>query len=117
MFNPILQDLQNNSHTGYKLGDKSYVTLPYADDFCIISTHKGTHQNIINKIHSHISSPGMKLKPSKCRSLSLCSGKPKNEAFFIGDNLVPSICDEKQKFPGKLLFFNGNSEETFKHVK
>ena len=44
VFNPILQDLQNNFHTGYKLGDISYVTLPYADDFCLISTHKGTHQ-------------------------------------------------------------------------
>ena len=31
VFNPILQELQNNSHTGYKLGDISYVTLPYAD--------------------------------------------------------------------------------------
>ena len=58
VFNPILQDLQNNSHTGYKLGDFSYVTLPYADDFCLISTHNGTHQKIINKIHSHVSSLG-----------------------------------------------------------
>ena len=99
------------------MGDFSYVTLPYADDFCLISTHKGTHQKIINKIHSHVSSMGMKLKPSKCRSFSLSSGKPKDEAFYIGDNRVPSICDEEQKFLGKLLFFNGKSEETFVHIR
>ena len=73
VFNPILQDIQNQSHKGYKLGDFSYVTLPYADDFCIISTHKTTHQHLINTIQSHISSMGMKLKPSKCRWFSLSS--------------------------------------------
>ena len=66
VFNPILQDLQNNSHTGYKLGHISYVTLSYADDFCLISKKKTTHQKIINKIHSYVCSMGMKLKPSKC---------------------------------------------------
>ena len=38
VFNPILQDLKNQSHNGYKIGDESYVSLPYADDFCLIST-------------------------------------------------------------------------------
>ena len=116
VFHPILQDLQNNSQTGYKPGDISYVTLPYADDFCLISTHKGTHQKIINKIHSHVSSLGMKLKPSKCISLSISSGKPKDEPFFIGDYRVSSICEKEQKFLGKLLFFNGRSEDTFQHI-
>jgi hypothetical protein len=108
VFNPILQDLQKNSHTGYKLGDLSYVTLPYADYFCLISTNKATHQKIINKIHSHVSSLGMKLKPSKCTSLSISSGKPKDGSFFIGDYKVSLICDVEQKFLGKLLFLIEN---------
>ena len=33
--------------------------------------------------------------------------------FYIGDNEIASIRDEEQKFLGKLLFFNGKSEETF----
>ena len=51
---------------GYKLGD-SHVTLPYADDFCLISTHKTAHRNIINKINPYVEFMGMKLKPTKCR--------------------------------------------------
>ena len=116
VFNPILQELQRNSHKGYKLGDTSIVTLPYADDFCLISTHIGTHQNTIDKINSQVSSMGMKLKPSKCRSFSLRSGKPEAIHFNIGENIIPSIRDEEQKFWGKLLFFQGKSEETFQYI-
>ena len=64
-FNPIIQSLQNQSQKfGYKLGDFSYVTLPYADDFCLISTHKTSHRNLINQIQSQVSSMGLKLKTS-----------------------------------------------------
>ena len=56
-FNPIIQSLQNQSQKfGYKLGDFSYVTLPYTDDFCPISTHKSSHQNLIRQIQSQVSS-------------------------------------------------------------
>jgi hypothetical protein len=60
---------------------------------------------------------GMKLKPSKCRSFSISAGQPKDIPFFIGENRVPSIKDEEQKFLGKLLFFSGKSEETFNLLK
>ena len=59
----------------------------------------------------------MKLKPSKCRSFSICIGKAKNVPFHIDDNQIPSICEEDQKFLGKLLFFSGKSGDTFEHVK
>ena len=59
---------------------------------------------------------GMKLKPSKCRSLSIQAGISKDVPFHIGDNRIPSIRDEEQKFLGRLLFFSGKSEETFKLV-
>ena len=59
----------------------------------------------------------MKLKPSKCRSFSITSGKPTAVPFTIGDAQIPSIRDEDQKFLGKLLFFSGKSEETFNHIK
>ena len=117
VFNPIIQDLQNQSHKGYMLGETSHVTLPYADDFCLISTHKATHQNLISKIHKQVSSMGMKLKPSKCRSFSLSAGKPEAVPFKIGENEVPSIRDEEQKFLGKVLFFSGKPEETFNLIR
>ena len=56
VFNPILQKLQEISHKGYKLGDIFHVTAPYADDFCIISTHLTYHQKIIDDINTQICS-------------------------------------------------------------
>ena len=57
---------------------------------------------------------GMMLKPSKCRSFSLKSGRPEKENFKIGEHPVPSIADEEQKFLGRVLFFSGKSSECFK---
>ena len=67
VFNPILLDLKNKAESvGYTLGDYSYVTLPYADDFCLITTNLKTHQRLISDISDKITSMGMMLKPSKC---------------------------------------------------
>lgn len=92
------------------------ITIPYADDFCLITTNLKSHQKIINEIHRNINSMGMKFKPSKCRSLSICSGKSKNIPFFIGDYRIPSIQDEEQNFLGRLHFFSGKSEEIFSFI-
>ena len=83
VFNPILLDLKNKAESvGYKLGDYSYVTLPYADDFCLITTNLKTHQRLISDISDKITSMGMMLKPSKCRSVSISSGKSKVVPFL-----------------------------------
>ena len=49
--------------------------------------------------------------------ISLSSGKSLVVSFSIGENLVPSIRDEEQKFLGKMLFYSGKSEETFEYIK
>ena len=118
VFNPVLLKLkQMEDRYGYKLhnGDitTSIITLPYADDFCLITSDLRAQRKIIADINNSINSMGMKLKPSKCRSLSLCSGKATDTPFFIGDHRIPSIKDEEQKFLGRLLFFSGKSEDTF----
>ena len=59
----------------------------------------------------------MKHQPSKCRLFSCSSGKHKVVSLHIGDNEIASIRDEEQKFLGKLLFFNGKSEETLNLIK
>ena len=64
-----------------------------------------------------VTSMGMKLKPSKCRSFSLLSGSPSVVPFHIDGSPVASIRDEEQKFLGKLLFFKGKSEETFSYIR
>ena len=60
---------------------------------------------------------GMSLKPSKCRSFSLVKGKPTVVDFHIGENLIPSILHEEQKFLGKVQFFHGKSQDTFDYLK
>ena len=116
-FHPILQMLQDMEKQGYSLKDDlSIITLPYADDFCVITSDKRKQQKFINLVNTRIISMGMRLKPSKCRSFSLCSGRAEDIAFHLGDYKIPSIKDEEQKFLGKLLFFSGKSKETYDHI-
>jgi len=116
-FNPIIQFLINKSEFGYDLNGKKFITLPYADDFCLISTNLKTHQKFINEIKKSIESMGMMLKPSKCRSFSLKSGSPSVVSFFIGETRISSVSEEEQKFLGKVIFYLGKSTETFDYVK
>ena len=60
---------------------------------------------------------GMKLKPSKCRSLSLSSGSSKVVEFFIRENRIPSISEEEQKFLGRVIFYTGKSSETLLYLR
>ena len=102
---------------GYTINNKKFITLPYADDFCLITTNKRTHQRLMDKINNNITTMGMKLKPSKCRTFSISSGTPSITDFFIAQDRIPSISEEEQKFLGKLLFFRGKAEDTFNHIK
>ena len=96
---------------------KSFITLPYADDFCLITTHQRTHQKLINTINTNIESMGMLLKPSKCRSFSISRGSSKVVDFYIGPNRVPSIAEEEQKFLGRVIFYTGKSSETIAYLR
>ena len=103
VFNPVLQFLQENSKFGYKIKeDEQFITLPYADDLCIITSDKTTQQRLMNKINEQIISMGMKIKPSKCRSFSLSSGKHSVIHFKFGGNSIPSISEEEKKFLGRV---------------
>ena len=117
VINPILQFLQENAKFGYKINEDSFITLPYADDFCIITTDKRTQQRIMNQIAEQINSMGMKIKASKCRSFSLTSGKPSKIKFNFEGSEIPSIADEEQKFLGRILFYQGKSEDCFHLLK
>ena len=80
--------------------------LPFADDFNLITTNKGRHQKMINELHVLTSSMCLKLKPRKCKSLSICSGKSSNIEFNLGTNTLNSIMHEIcHKFLGGLYTF------------
>ena len=57
VFNPSIQYLKlKEDRYGYKLNGNSVITLPYADDFNLITNNKRTHQRLINELHSITSS-------------------------------------------------------------
>ena len=101
-FQPIIDHLMKNEKFGVLINEQRVITLPYADNFCLITTDMRSHKRLVAEIHSHINSMGMSLKPSKCRSFSLVKGKPTVVDFCIGNNIVPSILHEEQKFLGKV---------------
>ena len=60
---------------------------------------------------------GMKLKPSKCRHLTISSGTAQDTPLHIGDNIILSIRDEEQKFLGCVISFSGQSDDTLQLIK
>jgi hypothetical protein len=115
-FQPILDHLNSKASQGANLGDIKVITLPFADDFCLMTTNKRTHQNLISDIKEKVESMGLKLKPSKCRSFSLSAGSPKVVDFYIGNYCVPSVAVEEQKFLGKVMFFSCSEADTLKYI-
>ena len=101
-FNPILEKLkQVESKYGYNLEDERIITLPFADDFNLITTDKKRHQILINQLQDLTSSMGLKLKPSKCKSLSIRAGKSEGVEFQLGADVISSIIhDTSHKFLG-----------------
>jgi hypothetical protein len=82
-FNPVIESLQSEKNLGFQLAGEQVITLPYADDFLLMTTNLKTHQRLMTKINNQILSMGMKLKPSKCRTFSLKSGKPTQVEFQL----------------------------------
>ena len=51
-------------------------------------------------------SMGLKLKPRKCRSLSIKAGKSEEVAFSLGEDEIQSILHDKyHKFLGGVIYF------------
>ena len=88
VFNPILEKLLESESFGYPINGTKYITTPFADDFNLITTNKRTHQRLLSEISSWTQSMNLKLKPVKCKSLSIVSGKPTPIPLQLGDNEV-----------------------------
>jgi hypothetical protein len=114
VFNPILQNLkQKESDAGYNLDGVKYITLPFADDFCLITSNKRRHQKIMNEINNLACSMNLTLKPSKCKSISIRSGKPAEISFNIGENVLNTLKVAPEKFLGCQITFNGKTKDIF----
>ena len=93
VFNPIIEFLQSKNDCGSEWRELS-ITLPYTDDFCLITTDLRKHKKIQNEIKSKVESMGMRLKPEKCRSFSIRSGVPSRINYTFGETEIPNIFQE-----------------------
>ena len=110
-FNPILEELSKfRESDGYDLEGRNFITLPFADDFNLITRDLRKHKKLMKKIDNLTSSMGLKLKPRKCKSLSIMAGKSRELIFTLGDNEIGSILHEKyHKFLGGFYTFDSTT--------
>jgi hypothetical protein len=101
-FNPIIERLKNvEGQYGYNLNGERIITLPFADDFNLVTTDKRRHQSLMNMLDLLTKSMGLKLKPKKCMSLSVSSLKTNDIEFDLGESRLKSIVHDKyHKFLG-----------------
>ena len=62
---------------------KRIITTPFADDFNLLTGHKTRHQTLEDDIQKKATSMGLTFKPKKCRTLSICGGKPSQVDFTL----------------------------------
>lgn len=114
VFNPIIQYLKQFEPThGYLLNGHRYITLPYADDFILVTTDKRRHQKMMNDIARITSSMNLQLKPPKCKTLSICGGRSKEVPFSINDNVLTYVKDKPEKFLGSWITYEGTTQVSY----
>ena len=102
--------------------DTHIITTPFADDFNLISNDKKQHQDLIDDIQKKAKSMGFSFKSSKCRSLSIRTGKVANVSFVMTnseDNSVKThietVHKRPHKFLGSQITYSNSPKEFFKH--
>ena len=107
-FNHIIEDLKRfEQDDGYNLEGMSFITLPFADDFNLITRDIRKHKRLMVHLNNLTRSMGLKLKPRKCRSLTIRAGKSEEVVFSLGDDEIGSILHDKyHKFLGGFYTFH-----------
>ena len=114
VFNPIIQYIKEHSDkTGYEVKTKNnnnskfINTTPFADDFNLISRNKTQHQKLITDIQGKIKSMGLVIKPSKCSSLSIQSGRSADIVYHLTEESekipIGLVRNKPQKFLGSMF--------------
>ena len=105
VFNPLLEYLLSEQKHGYHLPkDTPIISTPFADDFNVITTNSRTHQRILNNVEKYASTMNLNLEPTKCKSLSICSGLSKVVQFKLSTLCIDSIINSPEKFPNNFYW-------------
>jgi hypothetical protein len=108
-FNLILEKLESlRLQKGFNHQGLRHITLPFVDDFNLLTGHKVTHRNIIKDIISWTTSMGLILKPRKCKLLNIKVSCSAVEEFKLGDYTTASIKDDPyMRFLGGYITYKG----------
>ena len=126
VFNPLIDHIKKfKDSQGYNLNGTKIITTPFADDFNIISNNIIKHQKLVSDIEEKATSMGLTFKPSKCRSLSIVSGKPQEKPAFLrstsGNNTTPvlvnSVITHPLKFLGSVITPTCSPQDYFREMK
>ena len=86
----------------------------------MITNKKKQHQKLINEIESKAETMGFSFKPSKCFSLSICSGKVQDVTFVMKDpkdsNMkvhIENASKKTHKFLGSLITTSNSPKDFF----
>ena len=120
VFQPLIDFIiESKKDCGYKLGDSKVLSTPFADDFNLISWHLKKNQNIMLEVQKKTESMCLTFKPSKCRSLSVKSGKVVDDCkFYLVDGYLDKIFlkkkeDDPQKFLGSTITHMNTAADHF----
>ena len=106
-----------------KLGKSKVLTTPFADDFDLITNNLKKHQKLQLDVQKKAESMGLTFKPSKCRSLSLLSGKPQPVPFFLSDPIngmeveLKNLESDPHKFLGCVMTHNNTPKDHLEYLK
>jgi hypothetical protein len=135
-FNPLLQYLKNfEEKYGYEMvvKDENYqiieskrmLTTPFADNFNLLTGHKTRYQKIQDDLQSKTTTMGLVFKPKKCRTMSICGGKPSEVDFTLEECseqnvtrrvVLKSLKAEPHKFLGQTLTFRNTAKDHFEFL-
>ena len=107
----------------YKFNATMIITTRFADDFNIISNNTIPHQKLISDIEEKAA--GLTFKPSRCRSLSIVSGKPQEKPVCLrsisGNDTIPllvnSVITHLLKFLGSSITPICSPQDYFEEIK
>lgn len=71
------------------------------DDITTLTTTVPCTMRLLEKHHQNITNARMKLKPSKCRSISIVEGQVTDQRFYIGETPVPTLSEMPVKSLGR----------------
>lgn len=117
-----LGDKHKESH-GYQLDGTKILSTSFADDFDLITNDKRKHQKLQLEVQKKAESMGLTFKPSKCRSLSIQSGRVAPDCIFFLEaregELVPlaTMEDDPHKFLGSTITLRKTPQDHFNFLK